>query len=35
MSKSGLPPRFVMRADDDVYVNLPLVNKLIIKNEKW
>ena len=35
MSKSGKPPKFVMRSDDDVYINLPLVNKQILKEEKW
>ena len=35
MSQSGEPPKFLMRSDDDLYINLPLVNKLILKDPKW
>jgi hypothetical protein len=32
---NGNPPKFLFRTDDDVYINLPVVNTKIVKNEKW
>jgi len=30
-----MTPKFLFRTDDDVYLNLPLVDKMIIKKEEW
>ena len=32
---NGRPPRFMFRTDDDVYVNIPTVDKIIIKDKQW
>ncbi len=33
--KNGTSPKFLFKTDDDVYINLPLVNNMFIKNEEW
>jgi hypothetical protein len=35
LNGNGKPPKFLFRADDDIYLNLPLVKKLIIDNTEW
>ena len=34
-NKFKFSPKFLFRADDDVYINLPVVNTMFVQNIKW
>ena len=35
LNSNRKPPRFMFRTDDDIYVNIPAVDKLVVKNPYW
>ena len=35
LNRNGKPPRFMFRVDDDIYINVPAVDNMVLKNTQW
>jgi hypothetical protein len=35
VSAAGEPPKFVLKGDDDIYYNLPLIRNNLLHSGKW